>query len=128
MKTTPYTLSDLEQDQLHKLIVEAIDWAAHDNAKNIFVPQFTQERRFYIHLETREFYSFDVGPHDSGEMPGEEAREHAYLCTIPWFDVDPLDDGTSALDAVGADPAGTMLDELLEHASENLVKSEYEHC
>jgi hypothetical protein len=66
MKTTPYTLSEPERDQLSDLIIEAIDWAAHDNSKNEHVPQFAQERRILIHPDNRKFAHYDCGQNHSG--------------------------------------------------------------
>lgn len=125
MNTTPYALSASERNQLSDLISASIEWAAHDNAKNEHVPQFVQERRIFIHPEIRELGHYDCGQNHSG-TGGLEEEGYAFLCEIAQFDVDPLDDGTSAMDCdgVGPDPAGTIFDTALETAEESLRKLE----
>jgi hypothetical protein len=128
--TTPpapsrYALNEHEQNRLIEIIQDAIDWAAHDNANKQYVPQFVQERRIFIHPDDRTLDHYDCG-RDQSCTGGLEEQGFYYLCSIEQFDVEPLDDGTSAIDAymIGADPAGTILDEALEYAEERLRELE----
>jgi hypothetical protein len=121
MKPTTYALSESERDRLSEIITEAINWAAHDNAKNEHVPRFAQERRIFIHLETRELAHYDCG-RDQCCTGGLEEQGFTFLCEIAQFDVDPLDDGTSAVETpmIGPDPADEILENALESAEESL--------